>query len=180
MSAPASGNMTGAAATGALAAAGTYVIVRYVIRAPTPYWRPALFSFLIEAMTHWQELPTQQTVKGKSTKGDAWALPSSLGWWVGGAESGIKWRDPADVGRESGFTQAAISFVITAVVWYVAARGFFNAKHNMAMWYAGVFGIIGGYGGYLQGDQPVAGKRAKTEGAYRLPFGGRAGAMGTS
>ena len=70
-------------------------------------------------------------------------------------------------------TQAAISGVITAVVWYVAARGFFNAQHKLALWYAGVFGLIGAYGGYLQGDNPKAAK--KGEYSYRLPFEGRAG-----
>ena len=59
--------------------------------------------------------------------------------------------------------------VITAVVWYVAAKGFFRANNKQAMWYAGVFGIIGAYGGYLQGDQA----ETRKVGVYgiRGPFG---------
>ena len=165
-------NMTPAIATGVMAAAGTYVIVRFLIKAPTPYWRPALFSFLIEVATLWNDPPIQLAVASGKTKGDAWELPSRLGWYVGGKDSGLKMRDPADRGLVSGFYQAAVAFAITAVVWYVAARGFFGAKHRMALWYAGVFGIIGGYGGYLMGDQPALKSRSSGDPGIRLPFGG--------
>ena len=155
-----------------MAAAGTYAIVRFVIKAPTPYWRPALFSFLIEVATLWSEPPTKKQKSKEKAPGEAWELPSRLGWYIGGADGGIKIRDPADVGLVSGFYQAAVSFAITAVVWYVAARGFFHAKHRMAMWYAGVFGLIGGYGGYLMGDQPAASARKSGAPGIRLPFSG--------
>ena len=79
-----------------------------------------------------------------------------------------------ETNEQSGMYQALISGVITAVVWYVAARGFFNAQHKLAMWYAGVFGVIGAYGGYLQGDNPKP--TSKGQYGYRLPFGGQAGA----
>ena len=173
MSSAASSNkgMTNAVATGTIAAVGTYGIVRWIIKAPMPHWRPALFSFLIEVATHWKDGPIQKTLPGKKTAGAAWALPSQLGWYVGGTDGGFMMRTPRS-GLQSGFYQAAVSFAITAIVWYVAARGFFNAKHNTALWYAGVFGIIGGYGGYLQGDQPDASKLSSGDPAIRLPFGG--------
>ena len=177
MSSAATGNkqMTAAAATGAMAAAGTYVIARYIIRASPPLWRPALFSFLIELASHWQD--GEIKIKGPSMKQaePAWALPGQLGWYTGGADGGLVMRTPELSGRapnSSGFYQAAVSGAITAVVWYVAARGFFNSKHKQAMWYAGVFGLIGAYGGYLQGDQPALGKRKSGDPAIRLPFGG--------
>ena len=174
MSSAASSNtgMTNAAATGAMAAAGTYVIVRWIIKAPMPHWRPALFSFLIEVATHWKDGDLKIKGPKMSQAEPAWALPSQLGWYVGGKDGGLVMRDPAQAGRQSGFYQAAVSFAITAIVWYVAARGFFNAKHNTALWYAGVFGVIGGYGGYLQGDQMTEAKRSSGDPAIRLPFGG--------
>ena len=61
-----------------------------------------------------------------------------------------------------GFMQALISAVIAGVVWYVVARGFFGGGHKVAMWYAGIAAVTGGYGGYLKGD---------SDEGYRLPQG---------
>ena len=159
--------MTNAASTGALAAAGTYVITRFIIKATPPLWRPALFSFIIEVATHWKDAPLQ--VKGQK----GWVLPGQLGWYL--EKDGFTMRTAELSGRpkgSEGFYQAAVSGVITAVVWYVAARGFFKSNHKQAMWYGGVFGLIGAYGGYLQGDQQAADKQKKGAAAIRLPFGG--------
>ncbi len=159
--------MTNAATTGAMAAAGTYVIARWIIKASPPLWRPALFSFLIELATHWKDAPVN--IKGQT----GYVLPGQLGWYL--EKDGLTMRTPELSGKgrgASGFYQAAVSGVITAIVWYVAARGFFKSNHKQAMWYGGVFGVIGAYGGYLQGDQPSVDKRGKGTPAIRLPFGG--------
>ena len=176
MSAPAApSKYTAAAATGAMAAAGTYLIV-WGLKLPKPFWRPCLFSFLIEFMTHYDEavvLTKSNLDDPKETASAAWSLPSKLGYFVNGTFRMKEKRDRQ--GLESGMYQAAISGVITAVVWYVAARGFFNAQHKNALWYAGAFGIIGAYGGYLQGDNPKPTKAGQM--AYRTPLGGGFGAF---
>ena len=167
--------MSSAVATATMAAAGTHVIARWVIKASPPLYRPALFSFLIELASHWQDPPLKIQGKGMKQREDAWALPGQLGWYTGGADGGFVWRTPELSGRapgSSGFYQAFVSGAITAVVWYVAARGFFNSKHRAALWYAGVFGIIGAYGGYLQGDQQDITKRSTGAPSIRLPWGG--------
>ena len=166
---PKTTQMTSVAVTSISSAALTYAVVRWVLKLPSPWWRPALFSLLIEAATHYKDGKIMVQSKTMKAAAEAYALPANLGWYVFGDEGGLTMRDPAMFGRESGFYQAAVSGFITAVVWYVAARGFFRANNKQAMWYAGVFGIIGAYGGYLQGDQ-ADGRKVGVYG-IRGPFG---------
>ena len=161
---------TAAAATGVMAAIGTAIIV-WGLKLSKPIWKPAAFAFLIEFFTHYSEEPPKGGVitgsgatakEGPKTK-SGWWLPSQLGIWTPDTVRMVNAR--IDYGRVSGFYQAAVSFIVSAVIWYVVARGFFSVAHKGAMWYAGIYGIIGGYAGYLKGDE-------KEGGAIRLPQGG--------
>ena len=99
MSAPAAApsKYTAAAATGAMAAAGTYLIV-WGLKLPKPFWRPCLFSFLIEFMTHYEDAPimTKANMDSKTeVPSAAWSLPSKLGYLVNGT---VRMKEKRDRG----------------------------------------------------------------------------------
>ncbi len=160
---------TAAAATGVMAAAGTGLIV-YAFKLSKPIWKPAAFAFLIEFFTHYGEDPPSKgplTGSGKTAKASGeskpgWWLPSKLGFWTPTTVRMVNTH--VDMGgRESGMYQAAVSGIVSAVIWYVVARGFFSVAHKGALWFAVIYGIIGAYSGYLMGDEQKG---------YRLPQGG--------
>ena len=149
-----------AGATGAMSAALWYG-TGYVLKLPKPLWKPALFGFLGEFLTHYGTDPPQVAIDEKSGKAAAWWLPSQIGFW---GKGGVRMVDSEKdyTRKRKGFTQAIISALISGIVWYVVARGFFGGGHKVAMWYAGIAAVTGGYGGYLKGD---------SDEGYRLPQG---------
>ena len=162
---------TAAAGTGVIAAIGTGAIV-YGLKLSKPIWKPAAFAFLIEFFTHYgEDPPVKGKLKGsgKDARKDGeekagWWLPSGLGYWTPAATRMVNTTVDME-GRESGMYQAGVSAIVSGVIWYVVARGFFSVGHKGAMWYGGIFALIGGYSGYLKGDE------AK-DGPIRGPLGG--------
>ena len=163
---------TAAAATGVMAAAGTGLIV-YALKLSKPIWKPAAFAFLIEFFTHYSEDPPVKgklVGSGKEAKRSGeekagWWLPSKLGYWTPSVTRMVNTHVDME-GREGGMYQAGVSAIVSGVIWYVVARGFFGVGHKGAIWYGGIFAVIGGYSGYLMGDE---GK----DGPIRFPQGGR-------
>ena len=151
-----------AGATGAMSGALWYATAM-LLKLPKPYWKPALFGFLGEFVVHMNSDPPSVAIDEQSGKVDAWWLPSQIGYW---GKGGVRLYDRTKDGDSSpreGFMQAIISAVISGVVWYVVARGFFGGGHKVAIWYAGIAAVTAGYGGYLKGDD---------KGGYRLPGAG--------